>query len=45
MYVASVKGDLEAYLFSSGVRTLVRSIWWIVVGFITSKAKPMNFEV
>ena len=33
VYVASIKGDFEAYLFSGGVRAIVRSILWIVVGF------------
>ena len=33
MYVASVKGCLEAYLFFDGVHALVRSIRWILVGF------------
>ena len=33
MYVGFVKGRLEAYLLSGGVRALVRSIQWILVGF------------
>ena len=33
VYVASVKGGLEAYLFSSGVHALVRSVRWILVSF------------
>jgi len=33
MYVAFVKGDLEAYLFFGGIRALVRSIRWILIDF------------
>jgi len=39
VYVASVKDDLKAYLFSGGVRALVKSIRWVVVGFRCQRRK------
>lgn len=38
-YVAFVNGRLEAYLFFSGVRSIVRSIWWILVCFRCHKRR------